>query len=262
MNSSVPGIEVNGIRITSEEINAEVQYHPAESLFSAKYEATRALVIREILIQRASELGFCQRDEGIKKADAVIEELLAEEIQVPEADDETCRRYYENNKSRFLTSPLFEVSHILFLAPSEDETARTQAKNQAGLILRQLRQEPTLFEELAKKHSGCSSAAQGGHLGQISRGQTMPAFEKALFLMKEDEISAEPVETEVGFHIIKVHKRAEGMQLPYERIAEWIARDLHEKSWRRAFHQYIQLLAGRCKISGFRFEGARSPLVR
>jgi hypothetical protein len=49
MQTLAPGIEVNGIKISPDEINAEVQYHPAESLFSAKYEAMKALVIREIL---------------------------------------------------------------------------------------------------------------------------------------------------------------------------------------------------------------------
>ena len=99
MKTLAPGIEVNGVKITSDEINAEVQYHPAESLFSAKYEAMRALVIRELLLQRASELGLCQRDEAIKNPDPIIETLLSQEINIPEADQETCRRYYENNKS-------------------------------------------------------------------------------------------------------------------------------------------------------------------
>lgn len=57
MQTLAPGITVNGIKITPDEINAEVQYHPAESLFSAKYEAMRALVIRELLLQRAAGLG-------------------------------------------------------------------------------------------------------------------------------------------------------------------------------------------------------------
>jgi peptidyl-prolyl cis-trans isomerase C len=60
MQTLAPGIEVNGIKISTDEINAEVQYHPAESLFSAKYEAMKALVIREMLIQRAAELGTVQ----------------------------------------------------------------------------------------------------------------------------------------------------------------------------------------------------------
>jgi peptidyl-prolyl cis-trans isomerase C len=262
MQTLAPGITVNGIKITPDEINAEVQYHPAESLFSAKYEAMRALVIRELLLQRAAELGLCQRDQAIKNPDPVIESLLEQEISVPDADPETCRRYYENNKSQFFTSPLFEVSHILYMAPPEDEKGRSEALFKARMALAKLKSSPDLFESIAQEESVCSSAKEGGRLGQISRGQTMPAFETALFAMKAGEMSTEPVATEVGYHIIQVHECAQGQQLPFENAAEWIARDLHQKSWNRAFHQYIQLLAGRCKISGFRFDGVKNPLVQ
>ncbi len=262
MKTQVSGIEVNGIKISPDEISAEVQYHPAESLFSAKYEAMRALVIREILIQRASEIGLCQRDEAIKNPDSIIEELLAREITVPSADIETCKHYYENNKERFFTSPLFEASHILYIAHPTDEKARSAALLRAQAALTRLQSAPNLFEAIAREESACSSAKDGGRLGQINRGQTMPAFEISLLKMKAGEISSEPVATEVGYHIIKVHERADGQQLPFDNVAEWIAKDLHEKSWRRAFHQYIQLLAGRCKIRGFHLEGSQNPLVQ
>lgn len=126
MQISAPGITVNGILISPDEINAEVQYHPADNLYGAKYEAMKALVIREILIQRAAELGLCTRDKAIKKPDEVIDSLLEKEISVPEADKKTCLHYYNSNKKRFFTSPLFEVSHILYLAPPDDEKAKKE----------------------------------------------------------------------------------------------------------------------------------------
>jgi peptidyl-prolyl cis-trans isomerase C len=51
-------------------------------------------------------------------------------------------------------------------------------------------------------------------------------------------------------------------QLPFEMLPTGCKNDLHQKSWNRAFHQYMQLLAGRCKISGFRFDGVKNPLVQ
>lgn len=257
-----PGITVNGIRISIEEVNAEVQYHPADSLFSAKYEAMKALVIREVLVQRAAELGLCERNEAIKHPDSVIDDLLAREITVPEADEDTCERYYQQNTKKFRTSPLFEVSHILYIAPPGDEKARSEAREKAQAALDRIKASPVLFETIAKNESACSSAKDGGRLGQISRDQTMPAFETALFQMQEGEISVAPVESEVGYHVIKVHNRVEGKQLPFENAKNWIAQELHDKSWEKAFNQYVQLLIGRCKISGFRLESAQSPLVQ
>ncbi len=262
MSAAANEITVNGIIISPDEINAEVQYHPADHFVEAKYRATQALIIREILIQRAAELGLCERKKAIKNPDSIIDELLKRELIVPEADDETCRRYYNKNKHRFFTSPLFDVSHILFLAPPEDEKIKAAAKSKANKILEEIKKHPEKFEEIAKKNSACSSASDGGRLGQISKGQTMPAFEAALLSMKEGELSTEPVETAVGYHIIKVNKRAEGAQLPFDNVINWIKGDLEEKSWNKAFQQYVQLLAGRSKISGFQFKGEKTPLVQ
>ena len=86
MKTLAPGITVNGIKITPDQINAEVQYHPACSLLDAKYEAMQALVIRELLIQRAANLGLCLREEAVRKPDDIIDALLEQEIDMPESE--------------------------------------------------------------------------------------------------------------------------------------------------------------------------------
>lgn len=257
-----PGITVNGIKITSEQINQEVQYHPAASRVEAKYEAMQALVIRELLLQRAAVLGLCEREEAVKNPDDVIDDLLAREVDVPKPDDQTCRRYYDNNKKRFYTSPLFQVSHILYLAPPDDEDERKKARDKAQKALARIKDDPSLFEKIAREESACSSSGEGGRLGQISKGQTLPGFEAALMDMKEEELSSEPVASEVGYHIIKLHKRAEGKQLPYDSVKDWISDFLKSQSFQTAFSQYVQLLAAEAKISGFRMKQADSPLVQ
>lgn len=262
MKTLVPGITVNGVKITAEQINAEVQYHPAPTLLDAKYEAMQALVIRELLIQRAVTLGLCSHEEAVTKTDELVDAVLEAEISIPEPDEETCLRYYTNNKQRFFTSPLFEVSHILYLAPPEDKAARAKALRRAQDSLAQLKKKPDLFARIAKEESGCSSSGEGGRLGQIGKGQTLPAFEAALMTMQEGDLSSQPVETAVGYHIIKVHKREDGRQLPFEAVADWIRDFLKQQSWQRAFSQYVQLLAGNAEISGFRLKQADTPLVQ
>lgn len=257
-----PGILVNGVKITPDQINAEVQYHPAPSLADAKYRAMQALVIRELLMQQAASVGLYASNNRPENPDEMIEELLEKEISVPEPDLETCERYYNNNKKRFHTSPLFEVSHILYLAPPEDEAARARALAAAEDAIRALENDPRIFEDVAKRDSACPSSAIGGSLGQIGLGQTLPAFESALIGMKEGEISKEPVLSSVGYHIIRLHKRIDGQMLPFEAVSEWIEDHLRMESWQRAFSQYIQILAGKAEISGFRFTGADSPLVQ
>lgn len=257
-----PGITVNGLHITIEQINEEVQYHPAETLVDAKNDAMRALVIREILIQEAVRQGLCERDNAVSNAEAVIEELLKREIDIPEADVNICKHYYESNQNRFYTAPLFEVSHIFFPAPPGDTEARHKARHKAKNVLAQLTEQPALFEKMAKEYSACESAKQGGHLGQITKGQTVPAFEAALNKMQAGELSAAPVESEVGFHIIKVHEREDGRLLPFENVKDWIADFLKQQSWQRGVSQYIQILAGNADISGYQLKSSDTPLVQ
>ncbi|MCH9853579.1 MAG: peptidyl-prolyl cis-trans isomerase [Alphaproteobacteria bacterium] len=262
IGTAVSSVTVNDVAITPEQINAEVQYHPAESLQAAKYKAVQSLVIRELLTQRAIGLGFCDRDEVLESTDGIFETLFETEIQTPEADEATCKHFYQNNKQRFYTSPLFEASHILYLAPEGDEDARQSALKKAQNALQRITEKPDDFATIAKAESACSSAKTGGHLEQITKGQTTPAFEQALFNMQEEEISKQPLGSEFGYHIIKVHKRLEGKQLPFEAVHEWIVDYLGRQSWQRAFSQYIQLLAGSANISGFQLKSADSPLVQ
>lgn len=262
MMIDAPGITVNGIKITPEQISGEVQYHPAQNLIDAKYKAMQALVIRELLIQQAVKLGLCEAHKSRDTPDEVIDKLLEQEITVPEPSPTECERYYSNNIKRFYTSPLFEVSHILYLAPPEDEEARNRARNLAEKALSSIRSNPEMFEVIARSESSCPSAKLGGNLGQISKGQTLPAFEAALFLMKEGDLSPEPALTEVGYHIIRLHRRTDGQLLPFDSVAQWVADHLKKESWQRAFSQYIQILAGEAKISGFRLHGADTPLVQ
>ncbi len=100
--------------------------------------------------------------------------LIACEIVTPKADNATCRRYYEQNRRRFTSPTLHEVSHILLPhdGPDLELTAAT--------ILTALRGDPAAFEALARLHSVCPSKDTGGNLGQIGPDQTVPEFEAAL----------------------------------------------------------------------------------
>ena len=263
--TSVSSVAVNGVAITPEQINAEVQYHPAENLQTAKYQAVQSLVIRELLIQRAVALGLCEYDEATKSVettDNILEILFDAEIKTPDADAETCKHFYENNKKQFYTSPLFEASHILYLAPEDDADAQKLALQKAEHALAEIIKNPSGFSAIAKAESACSSSKNGGRLEQITKGQTTQAFEKALFNMQEGDISKQPVASPFGYHLIKVDKRLDGKQLPFEAVHETIEEHLEHQSWQRAFSQYLQLLAGQAKISGFHLKAADSPLVQ
>ena len=92
-------IMVNNVEITDDEVHSEMQYHPAESLDAARHKAAQALVIRQLLMQEAIEQNLHNEAQEIEES---IDRLIQKEVSVPQADEATCRRYYEQNKQRFI----------------------------------------------------------------------------------------------------------------------------------------------------------------
>ncbi len=83
-----------------------------------------------------------------------------------------------------------------------------KTKEEAEAIIKQLG-EGGNFEEIAKEKSQDGAAANGGDLGYFTEGQMVPEFEKAALALNPGEYSKEPVQTQFGFHVIKVEdKRA------------------------------------------------------
>ncbi len=262
------GITVNGIEISAAAVAAEMQHHPSRTPEDAMNEAARALAIRTLLLERARHLALTpapQTDEEGKRetdADALIRQVLEAEVKTPEPDEDACRRFYNNNQSRFTSPELFEAAHILFSADRADKDAYAKATAQAHACLDALKDNPAAFADMAKARSDCPSAAQGGNLGQITRGQVTPEFETMLFGLEEGQLCPVPVKTRYGVHIIHLHRRIPGQTLPFEMVRARIGAYLTEASWRRGVSQYIGLLIADADISGIDMEGASSPLVQ
>lgn len=246
-------ITVNGIAITRRQIDLELPNHLTGEPDAVRRVAIRALVVRELLIQEAVKWGLCDRDGALNQPEKTIEKLLALQIKVPAPDEASCQRYFDEHRNHFSTAPQCEVSHIFYAARLEDAQKREQAKQRARAALEKINANPELFEAIAKAESDCSSASQGGSLGRITKGQTMPAFESAVMAMSKGAISSELVETEVGFHIIRVDEREEGEGLPFEVLKSWITQYLGEQSWQKAVGGYVDGLAERAEIIGFEF---------
>jgi len=255
-------VSVNGVVVARAAIAREAQNHPADKPIVAWQAAARALVLRELLLQEARRLGVAAEPaadpQGRRETDeeALIRTLADREIAVPEADEASCRRYYEQNQRRFRSADIYEASHILFAARADDRAAFAQAERAAVAVLAELMEHPERFAPLARIHSACPSAEQGGNLGQITAGQTTPEFEQALRALAPGEITAMPVATRYGVHVIRLVRKHEGRPLPFEWAHERIAAYLTERTRRTATAQYIARLVSRADITGIALPGA------
>lgn|SRR6185437_2273148 len=266
--SSAPKmVVVNETVIANADIAREVQNHAGGSPVTAWEAATRALVVRELLSQRAHALGLVpepRSENGLRETDeeALIRMLLEAEVKTPTAGEADCRRYYESNLARFRSPDLYEPLHILFKASQDDEAAYALAVERAEAALRDVLAAPACFENLARTLSDCPSATEGGRLGQVAEGDTTPEFENALRSLKAGEICPEVVRTRYGVHVVRLDRKVEGAVLPFDQVRERIASYLEASSSRRAMAQYVALLAGQARISGCRIAGNSSPLVQ
>ena len=261
-------ISVNGVAVSRSAVASEAQNHPAKSPAEALESAAKALVVRELLLQEAKRLGLhadpIVDEEGRRETpqEALMRQLIEQEVLTPEPGEAECRRYYDNNPARFRSTDLYEASQILVPASADNATARLAALDAATAITETLKREPGLFASFARTHSACPSRETNGNLGQIGPGQTVPEFEAALKRMEPGKVHPDPVETRYGFHIVRLERRIEGRSLPFELVHERIADFLKERVSRTATRQYISLLAGRAQIEGVSLDGAASPLVQ
>lgn len=264
---AMPPVTVNGVAISRKAIAVEVQNFPARNPREGWEAAARALVIRELLLQEARRLDVpvepnTDADGRMETAeDALIRALVEREVRVPRADEETLRRFCDNNRRRFMTAPLWEADHILVPAHRENSNGFAAAREKAVALADILSKQPDRFAELARECSGCPSAAVGGNLGQVGPGYATPEFAAALEALAEGEISG-PVETRYGTHLIRLRRCIKGRQLPFAAVRARIEAYLCEHVQRQAAAHYMAVLIGRADIRGIAIEGAASPLVQ
>ncbi len=226
-----------------------------------RWPSAELAAVRELLRQRAVARGFLSASAAADdEAGRAIECLLAEEVQVPMPTDAECRRYYEAHRKEFQSGDLVHARHILFqVTPGVDVgQLRARAEETLGELLRA----PERFDAVARALSNCPSGEQGGNLGQIGRGDTVPEFEHALFRLGPAGILREVVKTRFGFHIVAVDRRIFGETLPFEAVQEQIAERLKAGVEERALRQYVSILAGDAEIVGVDLKGAQTPLVQ
>ncbi len=126
-------------------------------------------------------------------------------------NDDDLRRYYNEHKDEFKVQDEVKVRHILIKTQQDEKgnvtpAADAAAKAKAEAVLKQV-QAGGDFAKLAEKYSEDEgSKAQGGSIGWIQHGRTVPEFEKTAFSLEKGQTSG-LVKTEFGYHIIRVEDK-------------------------------------------------------
>lgn len=163
------------------------------------------------------------------KAEYVVltADSLAAQINVSDAD---IKSYYEQNAKQYGTEEQRRASHILIGVNKDASDAdKAAAKAKAEKLLASLRKNPQEFAKLAKENSlDTGSAENGGDLGFFGKGTMVKPFEDAAYQLKQDELS-ELVQSDYGFHIIKVTAIKPAAIKPLEQVKSDIANDIRKQ---------------------------------
>ena len=169
-------------------------------------------------------------------ANTNLQEKFEEDTKISEDE---MKKYYEENKDDFYTDTV-TASHILIKTIDDDgnelsDAKKKEAKKTAEEALAKVKSGED-FAEVAKEYSEDSSASNGGELGTFGRGEMVTEFEDAAFAMKAGEIS-DIVETEYGYHIIKVTERVD-KQETYDDVKDQIKTTLASEK----YTEYVEKL--------------------
>jgi peptidyl-prolyl cis-trans isomerase D len=173
--------------------------HPTDDELKAFYNRNKATYNNSIPEKRKIEYALLNKSKMLAEVQATNDEL---------------RAYYDQHKDQYRVPEEVKVRHILIKTPSPgpdgkvDDKAVEEARKKAEDVLKQVKAGGK-FEDLAKKYSeDPGSGKQGGDLGWIGRGRTVPEFEKAAFSLAKGQTS-DLVKSSFGFHIIRVEDKHE-----------------------------------------------------
>jgi peptidyl-prolyl cis-trans isomerase C len=177
----------------------------------------------------------------------LINKQIIQKIMIP---DQESRIFYDTHPEAFKQPEEVRASHILAeVKPNAEKSEKSKAMEKIKKVQKQLG-EGDGFAELAKKYSDGPSKTKGGDLGYFKRGQMVKPFEDTAFALEPNQVS-DIVETDFGYHLIKVlDKRPKGV-LPYEEVAQRINAYLAKEKEKKEINVYLEGLKKSAEIQRF-----------
>lgn len=174
------------------------------------------------------------------RAEYLTLNLDAAMAQIPVSEKEIAD-FYQANAARLTQPEQRSASHVLIELPKGANAAtKAQLRAKAAQLTAELQKSPLRFAEVARKESqDAGSAAQGGSLGTFGRGAMVKPFDDAVFSMRVGEIRG-PVESEYGFHIIRLDSVQPASVAPLESVRAEILTNLRKQKAQVQFSELAE----------------------
>ncbi len=185
-----------------------------------------------------------QQERRNLQARKLIDQEVTSKITIADADVDA---FYKGNIEKFKQGDTYHVSHI-FIAAAQNADAATKlkARARADQTLKDLRGGAD-FAAIAKDRSDDTTAADGGDLGFVGKGDLPPDFEKVMLTLKPGGLS-DVVELGAGFHIIKLHEKRAPRTVPLEEVRADVKAFLTQSQQKAKLDQFMGETRAKSKI--------------
>ena len=227
-NVIVPDVEVEA------KIDQVRKQFPSEDLFM------QTLISRNLTLDRMRSDA-----RGEIAISRLIETEIADKVALKPGQVED---FYKQNPDQFTQPERVRASHILISIPeAADAAARAEARTRAQQILKDVKSGKD-FAALAKQHSqDPGSAVNGGDLGFFQQGQMVGPFNDAAFSLKPGAVS-DLVETQFGYHIIKVAEKQPGRTVPLDEVRPKVEQFLQHQNRESQTEAFVKALRAKGKV--------------
>jgi peptidyl-prolyl cis-trans isomerase C len=246
--------QAEGVAITPEELAAKVSEH------KARFGSEKAFAS---FLERTSQT---EADVAADLEKSVLrDKLFAKLLASGEPTEADAKKYYEENLDKYKQKEQIRASHILVKVEKDTSDKDKKAKlAEAKKILAEVKKAGANFEEIAKKYSEGPTKDRGGDLGLFTRGRMVKPFEDAAFAAKAGDIVG-PVETQFGFHIIKVFEKTAEQQRTFDEVKDSIMTSLKARQKSKATRELLDKLKADAQVEilepGVSLDAKKAPVT-
>ena len=233
-------LELHGVRVHRSDFERYLASVEARGLGSVPPEARRgmldAFLEERALVIEARRQGGLPADAGAADEARAVARLLADGVRVPEVTEAEIAAVYRDHAAELAVPETVTLRQVLVATASE-----------AREVKRRVGRDPKVFDTVARSQSVGVEAAAGGYMGSFARGQLPPELEAAAFALPEGGTS-DPVQTSLGYHVLRVESRQPARQPTLEEVRERIRDRLARDRRAEAERAFVAAVLARAKV--------------
>jgi parvulin-like peptidyl-prolyl isomerase len=252
-------VTVNGTAITQNAVDTELMQAtqgrfnevPVEKRAQFRKQVLQQLIAKELVYGDAKKTGVLNSKEfkdeykkllEIGKRNIAIQVWQKQQLDKVKVSQKELKDYYNKNKSEFNVKESVHARHILVKEEADAKKIISQLKSLKGDKLK------AKFIELAKSKSTGPSGVQGGDLGTFVSGQMVPAFNKEVFSMKVGTVTAKPVKTQFGYHVIYLESKNPANTRSFKEVSSTIEQRIKLEKFKVSVQAKMTTLKKKAKI--------------